>query len=177
MTRSIDPGKDLNQRQKDKIVPNIALTEVVHCKSRKEEGVEEAVVECYKKHTRAVIEEFLKSSPEKTKKQSSSEKKVVVMGNHAQYTLAQGILAESLLAKDPDVSSDILKNELKDLKKELEKLKKEELEKELKRYAQDGFGALGENAHFIFIPHPVAPGFSYAECQRRIDRQYKPPRQ
>lgn len=176
-TRSIEKGKKLNNAQKENFASRIALTEVVHCKSENEKGVPQARVTCYDKHTRAVIELFLKSSPKKPSPKKT--KKVVVMGVPAQVAFAQGILTESLKAGDPEISADKLKNKLEELEDKLRELRKEpkELEKELKRYAQDGFGTLAKNAHFIFIPHPVAQGYSYAEFQRRIDRQNEPLRQ
>ena len=171
-TRSVEPLGNIDDDQKRSIASQIALTEVVHCKSTGEDGVEEAVKECYGKHTRAVIELFLKSSPEK-------RKKVVVMGKPAQHAFAQGILSESLKADDPEISTDKLEVELENLGKELDKLRREpeKLEKKLKKYAQDGFEELAKNANFIFIPHSVAWGVTHEEFQRRIKRQCEPPRQ
>lgn len=171
-TRSIEKGKELNTDQKEKFASHIALTEVVHCKSTNEDGVKEALVTCYGKHTRAVIELFLKSPLEEPKK-------VVVMGVKTQAALAKGILAEPIKADDPEISAGKLNEKLEELWKELDKLRKddlEEFEREMKNLARDGFGALAENAHFIFIPHAVS-STSMEEIQRRIDRQYKPPRQ
>ncbi|MCT1452592.1 hypothetical protein M3G18_06690 [Corynebacterium sp. p3-SID1145] len=175
-TRSIERGKKLNNAQKEEFASCIALTEVVHCKSPGEEGVEAAAETCYDKHTRAVIELFLKS----LKSPSEEFKKVVVMGVKTQAALAKGILAEPIKADDPEISAEELNEKLETLWNELDELRKddlEEFEKEMKNLARDGFGALAENALFIFIPHPVAKGYSYAEFQRRFDRQCEPLRQ
>lgn len=171
-TSSIEPIGNITEKQKEEIASCIALTEVVHCKSEGEKGVQEALETCYNKHTRAVIELFLKSPLEEPKK-------VVVMGVKTQAALAKGILAEPIKADDPEISAGKLNEELEELWKELDKLRKddlEEFEREMKNLARDGFGALAENAHFIFIPHAVS-STSMEEIQRRIDRQYKPPRQ
>lgn len=170
-TSSIEKGKELNKRQKENFASRIALTEVVHCKSRDEKGVPQALVTCYDKHTRAVIELFLKAPLEKTKK-------VVVMGEEAQRALGKGLLAESIRTDDPEIPPKKLKTKINKLWNELNKLRihdPEEFEKEMKNLARDGFGALAENAHFIFIPHPVRAAFK--KVQRGIDRQDESPRQ
>lgn len=164
--------KDINGAQKKEIARHIALTEVVHCKSRHEKGVNKALVTCYDEHTRAVIELFLKSP-------SEEPKKVVVMGEKAQRAFGKAILAESIKTDDPEIPPKKLKTKIKILWDELDKLRiydPEEFEKEMKNLTRDVFGALAKNAHFIFIPHAVS-ATRKEEIQRRIDRQYKPPRQ
>lgn len=173
-TSSIEKDKKLNDGQKKNFASRIALTEVVHCKSTGEAGVEAAAETCYDKHTRAVIELFLKS----LKSPSEEFKKVVVMGVKTQAALAKGILAEPIKADDPEISAEELNEKLETLWNELDELRKddlEEFEKEMKNLARDGFGALAENALFIFIDHPLYS--EYEEVQRRFDRQCEPPRQ
>ena len=169
-TSSIEKGKELNKRQKEDFASRIALTEVVHCKSTEEEGVKAAAETCYDKHTRAVIELFLKS-------QSKESKKVVVMGARAQEALAKGIFTEFLKTDDPEIPPKKLKTQTNKLWKELKKrsTNAEEFENEMKNLARDGFGALAENAHFIFIPHPTRA--AYKKVQRSIARQDESPRQ
>ena len=173
-TSSVESIEDINEDQKEKFASRIALTEVVHCKSENEKGVPQALVTCYDKHTRAVIELFLKS-----KSPSEKPKKVVVMGEKAQRALGKGLLAESIRTDDPEIPPKKLKTKINKLWKELDKLRKydpEEFEKEMKNLARDGFEALAENAHFISIPHAVS-STKKEEIQRRIDRQDEPPRQ
>lgn len=43
------------------ISPKIALTEIVHCKSKDEKGVEKAARTCYENHTKYVLQYFLES--------------------------------------------------------------------------------------------------------------------
>ena len=171
-TRSVESIEGINEDQKEKIAPRIALTEVVHCKSENEKGVPQALVTCYDKHTRAVIELFLKSPSEKPKK-------VVVMGEKAQRALSKGILAESIRTDDPEIPPKKLKTKINKLWEELDKLRKydpEKFEKEMKNLARDGFKALAENAYFISIPHAVS-STEKEEFQRRIKRQCEPLRQ
>lgn len=171
-TSSVESLGNIDDDQKRSIASQIALTEVVHCKSTGEDGVEEAVKECYDKHTRAVIELFLKSPSEKPKK-------VVIMGEKAQRALSKGILAESIRTDDPEIPPKKLKTKINKLWKELDKLRKydpEKFEKEMKNLARDGFEALAENAHFISIPHAVS-STKKEEFQRRIKRQCEPLRQ
>ena len=87
-TSSIEPIENITKDQKDKIASSIALTEVVHCKSEGEKGVQEALETCYNKHTRAVIELFLKSP-------SGKSKTVVLLGNHARNAFHQALEIKS----------------------------------------------------------------------------------
>lgn len=78
----------MTKDQKDEIASRIALTEVVHCKSEGEKGVQEALETCYNKHTRAVIELFLKSP-------SGKSKTVVLLGDHARNAFHQALEIKS----------------------------------------------------------------------------------
>lgn len=94
-TSSIEPIGNITEKQKEEIASCIALTEVVHCKSEGEKGVQEAIETCYNKHTRAVIELFLKSSSEECKK-------VVLVGAAARKVFHQAleIHFDSAIPKD-----------------------------------------------------------------------------
>ncbi|WP_273408361.1 hypothetical protein [Corynebacterium ureicelerivorans] len=73
-------GGKLDEKQKAAIASRIALTEVVHCKSQKERGVKSSANTCYSRHTKKVIELFLKSP--------SKERKIVVFAGQAKNIVA-----------------------------------------------------------------------------------------
>lgn len=169
-TKSIESINNINDEKKKDIASSIALTEVVHCKSEKEIGVNgkvevkeadgkvevkkvpevkeyaKSLVPCYFQHTKAVIELFLKSPSEKTKK-------VVITGSEA-----RNIFQIALALKDE--KDDIPKP------KQLEELAPKN---KLEKVAQKEFGELGQNARFIFIPHPNAQNWK----SWKVPKSYK----
>lgn len=75
---------EFGDKEKEEIDSQIALTEIVHCKSTSQEegGVDEAAETCFKKYTKKVIEYFLETPP------GSGEKKTVVfLGGIAKATI------------------------------------------------------------------------------------------
>ena len=69
---------------KRKIASRVALTEIVHCKSKGEAGVKKAAKTCFDNHTEKVIEYFLK-----TPSGSGTKKNIVFVGAQARNRLCE----------------------------------------------------------------------------------------
>lgn len=84
---SVRAFKKNEEDKKRKIASRVALTEIVHCKSRGETGVKKAAKTCFDIHTNEVIGEFLK-----TPSDPGNNKIVVFVGGKARdliYALAK----------------------------------------------------------------------------------------
>lgn len=75
---------EFGDKKKRKIDSRIALTEIVHCKSKDETGVPEAARKCFDKHTNEVIDYFLK-----TPLRSGKKKIVIFVGAKARNRLCE----------------------------------------------------------------------------------------
>ena len=86
----IKPIASFKAEDKMDIASQIALTEIVHCKSRDETGVPEAAQKCFDIHTKKVIKYFLQNS-------SGSEKKktVVFLGATARNIICVEALTDN----------------------------------------------------------------------------------
>lgn len=79
--RETDNVEKIEKDKERKISPKIALTEIVHCKSKKEIGVEKAARTCYENHTKYVLQYFLESP--------TTPKVVVFVGRVARETIKE----------------------------------------------------------------------------------------
>lgn len=77
--------KENEEDKKREIDSRVALTEIVHCKSKDETGVPEATQKCFKKYTKKVIEYFLN-----TTSGSGNKKIVVFVGAKARDLICAG---------------------------------------------------------------------------------------
>ena len=78
---------DAGDEEKRDIASQVALTEIVHCKSEGQSGVSKAAKTCFEKHTKEVIGEFLKPPSD-----PGNNKIVVFVGGKARdliYALAK----------------------------------------------------------------------------------------
>ena len=97
-----------------KVIPgcDYALSEVVHCKSKGQEGVEEALEECTTKY----LERLLDISPAKV---------VVVLGAYTKYALEEYLIKQATEYLIKQATEDLIKQTLAELnKKALEELNK-----------------------------------------------------
>lgn len=154
--RTLDKKNDEEKNKIRDIASRIALTEIVHCKSKteKEGKVSEAAKTCFAlpkdedtnnedNYTTAVIKYFLETRSGSGEEESDSGKKktVVFLGEIAReriYALAE--------KKKFNIKGD-----------------------PIAAFCKSEFGC--QEARFFFMPHPSKVGLSHKECQERIDEQ------
>lgn len=124
--RALDKKKDEDKIRE--IASCIALTEIVHCKSKGETGVKKAAKTCFDTHTKSVIKHFLETRSESEKKQSETKKTVVFVGGKARDLIYAVANKKAFSIKDEPISS----------------------------FCKSEFGKRGKDAHFLFVPHPNA---------------------
>lgn len=127
-----DPYRELdkkNEEDKKRDIPSgIALTETVHCKSKKEKGAQKAAKTCFKKYTKKVIEYFLETPSD------SEEKKTVTPpdSRNIKTVVFLGAIARNAICAGAGTNTSNVDR------------------KKIAEY----FGVSNQNARFICIPHP-----------------------